>query len=622
MRLKLTIRDKILIMVATVAMVAAGASAFVAYRIANDALEEQAFNKLTAVREMKANQVEDYFRQIKNQVITFSQNRMIVNAMKSFKAAFNEVERELELDASTLKDMDTELSLYYINEFLPRLNKNATDPGYLPDYFPDDKIARIIQHMYIVDNTYDTGQKHLLANLDSQATYSAVHRLYHPVIRDYLERFGYYDIFLVDIETGNLVYTVFKEVDYGTSLLSGPYRDTNFARAFKVARDANHDDFVRLVDFEPYHPSYNNYASFIASPIFDGDEKIGILLFQMPVDRINDIMTNKQAWSSVGLGESGETYIVGRDFKIRNQPRFLIEDKDRYLDMIRDLGVAEPIVNRIASLDNAIGLQEVRTEGTRAALAGRTGTEIFRDYRGVPVLSAFRPLAIPDVDWVIMSEIAEAEAFSAVERLRNTILGGLLLLTALSLLVAIAFSRTLTRPLTKLSEKASELAQGRLDTEVDLGSRDEIGDLAQSFDAMRHSIKELVERQASAIDALSTPLIPFRDEVLIMPLVGELDERRIGQLQTTLIEGLHSANAQVAIIDLTGVPPFGEEVARGLVRAARGVRLMGAHVVMTGMKPELAKCLAQLEVGFDGIVVKQSLQSGLEWVMRETLGSE
>ena len=59
----------------------------------------------------------------------------------------------------------------------------------------------------------------------------------------------------------------------------------------------------------------------------------------MPIDKINNIMTSRQEWSKVGLGESGETYIVGHDLTLRNQSRFLIEDRKHYLKMIKEIGV-------------------------------------------------------------------------------------------------------------------------------------------------------------------------------------------------------------------------------------------------------------------------------------------
>jgi len=148
---------------------------------------------------------------------------------------------------------------------------------------------------------------------------------------------------------------------------------------------------MRLVEYKPYHPSYNAPSSFISTPIFSGDSAIGVLVFQLPIDRINDIMTNKQQWTKVGLGATGETYIVAEDYTIRNQSRFLIEDSTNYFKMLEDLKVEPKTIAKIKNFNSTIGLQEVKTEGTEAALKGETDSRIFKDYRGVPVLSAFKP---------------------------------------------------------------------------------------------------------------------------------------------------------------------------------------------------------------------------------------
>ena len=149
------------------------------------------------------------------------------------------------------------------------------------------------------------------------------------MIRSYLKKFGYYDIFLCDLASGDIVYSVFKELDFTTSLKEGPYAKTNFGRAFAMAAAADSPDDVFLVDYEPYTPSYEDAASFISSPIFDGKQKIGVAIFQMPIDRINAIMAER-----TGLGETGETYAVGPDNLFRNDSRFLEE-----------LGVETTIIN-------------------------------------------------------------------------------------------------------------------------------------------------------------------------------------------------------------------------------------------------------------------------------------
>jgi len=571
---RLKIATKILLVTVSITIAVIIISLMVSAYSTRAALEQEAFERLTAVREMKSQQIEDYFLSIRNQVTTFSEDRMIVNAMRRFSDSFRSFEGELTARREDFADSGAALNEYYEQEFLPRLAKNQEAQPELASYWPPESATQLLQYLYIADNENGTGEKHLLDAAQDYTSYSAFHRLYHPTIRSYLEKFGYYDIFLVDAETGHIVYSVFKEVDYGTSLLHGPYSNTNFARAFREAREAVERDFVSIVDFNHYAPSYNGEASFIASPIFDGEENIGVLVFQMPVSRIDDIMTNRQGWADVGLGESGETYIVGEDLTLRNQSRFLIEDRDNYLAMLRDIGVAEDRVARIASLDTAIGLQQADTVGTRAAQRGETGTELFPDYRGVNVLSSYSPLDIEGLHWVIMSEIDEAEAFRHIEKFRDRMLMLGSVLIALAVYLSYFLSLSLTRPIRFLGQSAQQLTSGNLDEQVARLSGDEIGDLAENFESMRVELKgtfaeiqrkndELEERvqertvdldkalaaqeeQNNALEENNTELQRIQDELVSSREQIQESEQRV----TTIIDASPDA---IVTIDRRGI---------------------------------------------------------------------
>ena len=486
---QLKIATKILLVSVTITLTVIIVSLMVSNYSTRKALEQEAYNRLTAVREVKSQQIEDYFQSIRHQILTFSEDRMVVDAMRSFAESFQSLQGELVPRAQDYEGAAPALEAYYQDEFFPRLKLNQTDISTPGEYWPGSRTGELLQYLYIANNQNETGEKHLLNAASDYSSYSAAHRKYHPVISSYLEKFGYYDIFLLDAKTGHIVYSVFKEVDYATSLLAGPYRDTNFARAFREAREAEDKDFVSIVDFAPYAPSYNGQASFIASPIFDQGEMTGVLVFQMPVNRINDIMTNKQGWADVGLGDSGETYIVGADYTLRNQSRFLIEDRDNYLLSLKNGGIAPEVVAMIDSLDTSIGLQKAETVGSKAALAGSTGTETLADYRGVDVLSAYSPLDIEGLQWAIMSEIDEAEAFRHIEKFRDRMLMLGSVLIALAVYLSYFLSLSLTRPIRFLGQSAENLTAGKLDEPVERLSGDEIGDLAESFDSMRVKLK-------------------------------------------------------------------------------------------------------------------------------------
>ncbi|MCB0155593.1 MAG: HAMP domain-containing protein, partial [Anaerolineae bacterium] len=420
-------------------------------------------NKLVAVRDIKAGQIEDYFGRIAGQARTLSADRMTIEAIKSFSAGFAGLSDELALDQATITANNETLRTYYQNEYLARLNPNLETPAVVDSYWPAADNTRLAQGLYIAGNPNPTGQKDNLPDAGDGSAYSQAHRLYHPIFRDFLKEFGFYDIFLVEPETGYIVYTVFKEVDYGTSLLTGPYKDTNFAEAFRAANAATDPNFVYLVDYAPYHPSYNAPAAFIASPIFEGDEKIGVLLFQMPIDRINAIMQDNS-----GLGETGETILIGSD-------DFLLRSDSRFSD--------EPTLFK----------QKVDTAATRASAAGETGVKQIIDYRGQATIIAHRPLNIPGLNWSLNAKQNEAETFAAVYRLRNLSIG-LAVVSALVVVgLALLIAQSITTPVSAMAAAADRLAVGDINQTIAVSSADEVGRMALAFKGMVAHFKAMSE---------------------------------------------------------------------------------------------------------------------------------
>ncbi len=352
---------------------------------------KNAFDKLTAVRGIKHSAVEHYFKTIENQILTFSESKMIVDAMQEFSDTFTRFHRENNISPAELKQMRQELFTYYTNEFSQEYqNQNQDESPDAQRFFnqlDDDSIA--LQYHYIRANKNPLGSKHLLERSNDSSSYSELHARIHPIIKSYLEKFGFYDIFLVDPESGDIVYSVFKELDYSTSLINGPYAGTNFGKAFQKANAANIRDAVVLVDYARYTPSYEAPAGFIASPIFSNGKKIGIAMFQMPIDRLNAIMNERD-----GLGETGETYLVGPDHLMRS---------DSYLD---------PERHSVAASFKHPDSGRVDTDAVDAVFSGKTGAKVVIDYNGNPVLSAYMPVKFGSLTWGLLAEIDVAEAFS------------------------------------------------------------------------------------------------------------------------------------------------------------------------------------------------------------------
>ena len=154
--------------------------------IAQRELEEQAFNKLIATREIKATQIENYFSQIRHQIETFSENHMVISAMKDFAAAFKTIFEERNLTPEAEAALQTRVAEYYQGNFLPKLADNSQITPHFTDYFPNEESTQILQDLYIANNPNQLGSKHKLARASDNSRYSDHHARYHPVFRNFL----------------------------------------------------------------------------------------------------------------------------------------------------------------------------------------------------------------------------------------------------------------------------------------------------------------------------------------------------------------------------------------------------------------------------------------------------
>ncbi|WCE29768.1 methyl-accepting chemotaxis protein [Vibrio sp. SCSIO 43137] len=474
--------------------------------VSSEALKDAAQKQLVSIRDARKTQIEDYFLTIENQILTLSNNIMTVDAMKAFNQHFRDLP---DIDEEQLK---SELSQYYTRQFDPEFQRqnNGLSAGVSGLLSKLSRESVYWQWSYIQDNSNAMGSKHLLDRAKGDNRYNEAHAKYHPRFTEFLERFEYYDIFLIDAQGGEVVYSVFKELDYATSLKTGPYANSGLAEAYRQAINLSSKGSVAIVDFKPYYPSYQAQASFMASQIVDENNAvIGVLVFQMPIGKINSIMTSAGRWEQNGLGLSGETYLVGSDYKARSLSRFLLEDAQGYLDVMQEAGTSSQVLKQIETKESNIGLQEIRTEGVQQAINGRTGFSIFPDYRNVPVLSAYTPLNISGLNWVLMSEIDADEAFSGAKELESKIVFDstitVVVISLFSVAIGVWVSRSITLPIIGFSSLMSKVEkENDLTYRSDIETKDELGEMAGSFNSMLEKFASLLGEVSNSTHMVAT----------------------------------------------------------------------------------------------------------------------
>lgn len=141
----------------------------------------------------------------------------------------------------------------------------------------------------------------------------------------------------------------------------------------------------------------------------------------------------------------------------------------------------------------------------------------------------------------------------------------------------------------------------------------------QRDQAERAALQEqVIAAQQAALRELSTPLIPLTDAVVVMPLVGSIDSRRAQEIMETLLEGIAAHQAEIVLLDISGVRVVDTQVADALLRAARAVKLLGAEVVLTGISAEIAQTIVHLGADMSQITTQANLQAGLRYALART----
>jgi len=277
----------------------------------------------------------------------------------------------------------------------------------------------------------------------------------------------------------------------------------------------------------------------------------------MPVGEIDRVMTNDGNWQIDGLGETGESYLVGPDYRMRSNSRFFIEDPEAFLEAAEKAGASPTDVRQMRDYGSTILIQEVRSPASIGALIGETATTTTRDYRGVDVLSSYAPVNIEGVQWAVLSEIDADEAFARIRVFTRALVLRLAGLLALILVASWFLSRFFVAPIEKLDDAARGFAVGEEDVEVPVTSSDELGSLAQSFNQMVSAIRQKtsdLKKTAQELEGVSSVILRWDNKGGIqfmndfgLELFGFTTEELIGQpLAGSIVPGSENVDQNIS----------------------------------------------------------------------------
>ncbi len=289
----------------------------------------------------------------------------------------------------------------------------------------------------------------------------------------YIGDYGYSDLFLIHPQ-GNIFYSVGHHPDYGTNILTGTYSNSGLGRLVREVRETGKFGFV---DFEPYEPFQEKPAAFVAQPLVLDDNVELVVALRLSLDTINKVMGGR-----AGMGETGETYLVGPDRLMRS---------DSYSDPVNHSAYAS-----FANPEKGI----VDTRSVRESLAGKTGRDMAGNYKGKEVLSAYTPLVIWDTTWSLITEIPTEEAFAAVKALKWVTTVIAIIAIAVIIIVSFVLAGYIAKPVASLTSAVQEVSDGNLSVSAPVSTSKELGLLALTFNKMTTQLRETLDSLRSEIE--------------------------------------------------------------------------------------------------------------------------
>lgn len=416
--------------------------------------------------------------------------------------------------------------------------------------------TRILQQTFITDNPAEIGSKHELTDPKDGSAYGALHAQTHEMFREFMLLREYYDIFLINTR-GDIVYSVYKELDFATNLVSGQYAQSGLGDVFRRANTAQ-PGTLSFSDFQPYAPSNGAAASFIAEPVFDENgSRVGVLAFQMPIGKLNAVMTARNA--------NIHPMLIGSDFLMRNQDDRFGED--------------------------TLLAHSITSDAVSAAISGEAGVRT-QERDGTTFIQAFSAVDYHGTVWAFLVEQDYNIAFASVIQTEWMLLAVGLGFLALTLGASWMMARNISSPIQAMLADIQELAQGNTETAINTSQRrDEIGSVQTALLQMAQSLRENAAAAESIAAGDLTTKVKLCSE---KDKLGHALQRMLSKITAVLTNVSDSSRAVAK--DASAMNETAEDLSRGTAEQSEASQTAASAIEeMTANISQVADNAAQTE---------------------------
>lgn len=579
---RVSIQSKLMLMLVLCTILAASVVGAIAFQVGRTSLRTAVFDRLIEVREAQSRSLANEFLSLKNSMVVYTRGTTTSDALAAFTAGFDQL-----ADAAVSPSQWQGVIDYYATFITETAQQSGTELD-AAALLPTSNAQRYLQANYTVQLPTDDAAV-AMGDARDGSQWSAANARYQGFFREIVTRFGFRDALLLD-GRGNVVYSAYKGVDLGTNIVTGPYAGSKLHAAYTKAMSANTVDYVGLTDFEFYQPAQMQPTAWMVAPMAPNGKTEGALALQFPISKINQLMTFDRKWSDAGLGATGETFLVGSDELMRSDSRVFLQDPQLYKSEVTAAGTPAAVAEMAIRLRGTTLVQPDPSAASANARRGETGTLISKDYLGNLALQSYAPLMDLDseLQWSIIAKIDTSEAFAREASFTRIMVLSTVGMIFVVCVLAAYLAQVFVRPIRRLEAGAQRIAAGDYQVAIPVETRDELGDLTQTFNEMSRSLTvkdDLLARQRRENDELLKSLMP--ESVIDRFRQGEETIANEHHDVTVIFADLIGLDRLQSELTPAAYLALGNELIRQIDAAADALGVESVHTVRNGY---LASC--------------------------------
>jgi serine phosphatase RsbU (regulator of sigma subunit) len=439
--MELNIKKTLTIFICVIVIVTATSLTLVSLFSQKKDITETIEEKLQIIQSEKIKGLKDIERDNTLKILNLSKNIIVINAFDGFQKAFNEVPKNFDNKKinSLINNINEKLETSVGFKSLASAHK-----GDVNLFLPEDISGLCLQATYVFKL--------------KECSYPQSLDVYNKWFKDFIDDNKFYDLFLIDPRTGTIIYTAEKEIDFANNINRAYFDNTGLKEAYRGALNAPEGKVI-FSDYKFYKPSLLKPAAFIATPIFKDNQLYAVLALQLSSDVLYSSISNNFKWKETGLGNTGETLLIGPDGFLRNVSRLSKENYQGYLEFIKKNNFSSDVINLYQLIQVNSLIQNSNTLAFEQASKGNKGSSRYKNYLGKEVIGHYDPISFGGIKYVLVTEIEVKEAFSGYE---NTKINSATTATIIVLIIALItyfLSRFLTQPIVNLASIANEFSE-------------------------------------------------------------------------------------------------------------------------------------------------------------------